>query len=101
MVDETRVVEAAREPRHVVIADKGLRDEDVEERVLPVERPGEFEEIAVVERAPDRLPQFVLRHRVDARLFDEADIVAVNDLAEEIGVWMLRANPRQHARPEA
>ncbi len=101
MVDRARVIELARKARHVMIADEGLGNEGVEQGIVAVERPGELKEIAVVERAPDRLPQLVLRHGVDTACLDEGGIVAVDDLAEEIGVRMLRAHFRQHARPKS
>ena len=99
MRDVSFIVEPARDPRHVVVADEGQRREVVEKAVVPVERPGQLEEIAIVERAPDRLPQLVLRDRVDAGFAHEAAVVAVNDLAEDIGVGVLLADPWQLHRP--
>ena len=75
-------------PGHVVVAEKRLWHKGVQQVVVPIERPGQLVEVAVVERAPRRLPQLVLRHGVDAGLGHEARVVAVDDLTEQPGVRM-------------
>src|ERR1700735_117293 len=63
-VAEVPVVgELGGEPGHVVVADEGLRQLAVEERVVPPEGVVEFEEVAVVEGGPDRLPNLVMGDR--------------------------------------
>src|SRR3712207_6941721 len=52
-------------------------------RSVPGQRRIELEEVGVVERAPDRLPQLVLGDRVQVRLGDEPGVVAVHDLAHQ------------------
>ena len=76
-------VQATGDAGHVVVADEGLRGEPAQEVVVALQRPVEFVEVAVVETAPHRFPQLVLRHRVDTRSLDETDIVAVDDLGDE------------------
>src|SRR5258706_8611876 len=72
----------------------------VEPGIVPVQRPGQFEEIAVVQRTPDRFPEFILSDRIDAGLADKAGIVAMDNLAENIRVGIFGSNPRQHLRPK-
>ena len=67
---------------------------------MALQRPVQLVEIAVVEAAPDRLPQLVLGHRVDAGAVDERGVVAVDDLGDEPRVGMRLADPGQHLRPE-
>ena len=61
------VGEPAGQPGDVVVAQEGERHEGVEQAVVPVQRVRQLEEVAVVEGAPDRLPQLVLGDRVQAR----------------------------------
>ena len=56
----TGVLQLAGDPGDVVVADEGHRHEVVEKLVVPHQRPVELVEVAVVEAAPDRLPQLVL-----------------------------------------
>lgn len=83
-----------------MIADKGERREAFEETVVEVERPDEFEEIADVERTPNRPPEFVLGDRIEAALSDDRRIIAMDHLAEDIGVRMEGLHAGEHDRPE-
>ena len=68
---------------------------------MPAERPGQLEEVRVVERAPDRLPQLVLGDRVQAAVGRVGRVVAVDHLAEEPRVRVRVPDDRQHLGPEA
>ena len=82
--DVAGVVELAGDAGDVVVADERHRHEGVEEFVVPLQRPVELVEVAVVEAAPDRLPQLVLGHGVERRRRAPcAGVVAVDDLADE------------------
>ena len=67
MLEVAGVVQLAGDPGDVVVADEGHRHEVVEKLVVPHQRPVELVEVAVVEAAPDRLPQLVLGDRVEVR----------------------------------
>ena len=67
---------------------------------MPLDRVRELVEVAVVERAPDRLPQLVLGHRVEPGPGDERGVVAVDDLADEPRVRVLGAHAGQDGAPE-
>src|SRR5207245_5450583 len=55
----------AGDPGDVVVADEGLRHKGVEQGIVPVQGTGEVKEISIVQCTPDRLPEFILRDRVD------------------------------------
>jgi len=78
----------------------GDPNDAIEKAVMPVERPAQLEEIAVVERAPDGFPELVLGHAVDAARPDETGIVATDELGENEGIGMPLANAGQNPRPE-
>ena len=59
------VLDPARDARDVVVAHERQRHERVEQLVVARDVPRELMEVAVVDRAPDRLPQLVLRHGVE------------------------------------
>jgi len=59
------VGQLARDARDVVIADEGERHERIQPGIMPIKRPAEFKEIAIVQRAPDSLPELVLGDRID------------------------------------
>ena len=61
---------------------------------------GEFVEVTVVERTPDRLPQLVLCDRVEVAVPHERGVVAVDHLAHQVRVRVPRANPISDLRPE-
>ena len=88
------------DPRDIVIADEGLRDEMIEEAVVPGEGPVELEEVLLLEGGPDRLPQLVLREGRERALFDEGGVIAVDHFAEEIGVGVLGADAPEDLGPE-
>ena len=95
------IYELARDAGHVVVPEERLRYESVQQLAVPLQCPGELVEVAVVQRAPRRLPQLVLRHRVHAGLGHEARVVAVDDLAQQPRVRMLRAHPIGDLPPES
>ena len=66
--------------RNVVIPDEGLRNEAPAKLGLPIEGPGQLPEIDVLDRTPDRLPQLVLRDRVQAAVGDDLRVVPVDHL---------------------
>ena len=76
-------LEPTGDPGDVVIADEGQRREAGEKLVVPLQRPVQLEEVAVVEAAPDRLPQLVLGGRVEPGGIDHRRVVAVDELADE------------------
>jgi hypothetical protein len=45
----------ARDTRDIVIADERLRHERLKHRIVPPKRLGKLEQVAIVQRAPDRL----------------------------------------------
>ncbi len=96
----SRVLEPARDPRDIVVADEGQRHERPQVAGVPVERGGQLEEVRVVQRRPDRLPQLVLRHRVHPRLAHHRGVVAVDHLADEIRLGVSGPDPAEHVRPE-
>ena len=100
MFEVPGVLEAAGDPGDVVIADERQRHERVQKFVVPHQRPVEFVEVSVVDAAPDRLPQFVLGHRVEAAVAHPRRIVTVDDLADEPRVGERRANAGEHLGPE-
>src|SRR5450830_1352621 len=100
MRDVARVRHGAAEPRDVVVADKRVREERGGEGVVPLERPRELEEVEVDDRAPERLPELVLRDGVDPRIRDVLGVVAVDHLAEHPRLGVRGANAQQDALPE-
>ena len=50
------IPQLASDSRDVVIADECLWHERIEQHIVPIKRPGELEAVAIVQRAPDRLP---------------------------------------------
>ncbi len=95
------VLQAAGDPGDVVIADERLRHKGFEKGVVPLQRPVQLEEIAVVEAAPDRLPQLILGRRVEPRAIDDRRVVAVDQFSDEPGVGMVLADPGQYLSPES
>ena len=93
-------VQLAGDPGDVVIADERHRHEVVEKLVVPHQRPVELVEVAVVEAAPDRLPQLVLGDGIEAGLSHPRRVVAVDDLTDEPRVAELLAHPGEDLRPE-
>ena len=85
---------------HVVVADERQRHERLEELRVPSEVPIELEQVAVRQSAPDGLPQLVLGDRVDPAGLNERGVVAVDDLADDVGIRVPLAHARQHLRPE-
>jgi hypothetical protein len=79
----SRISESGRDPGHVVVADEGQRRSRLDHGGVPIERPGQLEEVAIVETAPDRFPQLVLGDRVEAAVAQERGVVAVDDLTDE------------------
>src|SRR5262249_18700663 len=67
---------------------------------MSLERPRQLEEVDVVQRAPDRLVQLVLRDGVETARGDERDVVAVDHLAEEKRVGKAGPYRRGERRPE-
>ena len=65
---------------------------------MPAEGVRELEEVAVVERAPDRLPQLVLRDRVEPALRDVSGVVTVDHLTDEPRVRDAARAPGQRPR---
>ena len=100
MFEVPGVLEAAGDPGDVVIADERQRHERVQKFVVPHQGPVEFVEVSVVDTAPDRLPQFVLGHRVEAAVAHPRRIVTVDDLADEPRVGERGANAGEHLGPE-
>ena len=92
--------ELAGDAGHVVVADEGQRREDVDERLVATHRVGQLEQVPVVQPAPDRLPQLVLGHRIEGALAHEARVVAVDDLAQQIGVGPAGADLLRERGPE-
>src|SRR5258708_29005381 len=96
----TGIAQLGGDPGYVVVADERQRRERAEEAVMPVEGPGQLEEVAVVQRAPDRLPQLVLGDRVDTAVGGVARVVAVDHLGGEPGGAGAGADPRQGLAPD-
>ena len=101
MFEMAGVLQLARDSGHVVVADEGHRHEHVQKIVVPRQCMVELVEIAVVQAAPDRLPQFVLRDGVESGIANVHRVVAVDDLADEPCVAELLADAWQHLSPEA
>ncbi len=95
------VSELAGQPGYVMVPDKGLRRDAIEHLVVPVERPGQLEEVPVVQRAPDRLPQLILSDRVQAAVRGVGHVVAVDHFPDEPSVGMRFPHPGQDLGPEA
>ncbi len=83
---EGGVMEPAGQPGDVVVAHEGDRRKGFAKGLVTAQRPGQLEEVGVVEGAPDRLVQLVLRDAVEPALLHEAHVVAVHLLAEEEGL---------------
>ena len=66
MLEMAGVLELTGDAGDIVVADEGHRDEAIKEFVMSRQGMVQLMKIAVVEAAPDRLPQFVLRDRVEA-----------------------------------
>ena len=47
--------------RHIMIADERLWHEGIQERIVPLEVPIQFEEVLRLQRMLNRLPQLILR----------------------------------------
>src|SRR6202046_1486437 len=94
------VVQLARQPRHVMVADKCKRRECLKVSVVAVERPCQFEKIAIVEGAPDRLPKLILCDGIDAGVANERRIVTMNDFTENVGARVTVLHFRQHIGPK-
>src|ERR1017187_3094287 len=56
--------------------------------------------VAVVQGAPDGLPQLVLGHAVQAALADRRDVIAVDQLAGEPRLRVIAAHPAGDGTPE-
>ena len=74
-----------------MVAQERHRHEVVEELEISAQRVCQLEEVAVVQRTGNRLPEFVLGDGVHAGLRDERRVVAVDDLAENPALRMPRA----------
>src|SRR5258708_31041468 len=96
----TGIAQLGGDPGYVVVAEERQRRERAEEAVMPVEGPGQLEEVTVVQRAPDRLPQLVLGDRVDAAVGGVTRVVAVDHLGGEPGGAVAGADRRQDLAPE-
>src|SRR6185312_3813252 len=94
------VCQLARDARDVVIAHERERQAMLDELPVALEGVRELEEVLVVDRAPGRFPQLVLRDRVEAAVFDVLHVVAVDDLTHEPGRRMLATYFGQDALPE-
>src|ERR1017187_6269712 len=57
--------------------------------------------VAVVQGAPDGLPQLVLGHAVQAALADRRDVIAVDQLAGEPRLRVIAAHPAGDGTPES
>ena len=90
VVDVPVVGELARDAGGVVVADEGVRDEVGQHRAVTAERVVELPEVLGLHRAPDGLPQLVLGHGVHPRRGDEVRVVAVDDLAQQPEVGVVR-----------
>ena len=86
MFDVARIGDLTGDAGDVVVPDERHRHERLDERVVATQRVVEFVEVAVVEAAPDGLPQLVLGDRVERGGLHDRRVVAVNHLADEPGV---------------
>jgi len=67
---------------------------------VTVKGVGELPEVAILERAPNALPQFVLGDRVKVAICDEGGVIAVDDLTKEYGAWETFVHAVNHGGPE-
>ena len=95
-----RFVESAGDAGDVVVADERLRHKGVQESIVPLQGVVQLVEVAVIERAPGRLPQFVLGHRVETRFGHHRGKITVDDLGDNPRIAVPLADPRQHLCPE-
>src|ERR1700733_14629921 len=93
-------LQLAGDRRDMVVADEGQRRKAFNKLGVSPQRMIQFEEVAVVETAPDRLPQLILGGRVESGFADHRRIVAVNELPDEPRVRMLPTNVGQNRGPE-
>ena len=69
-----------------MVANECVGNKVLQEVVMSLQPPVELEEVLIQDAGPDRLPQFVLRYRINRRLFNKLDIVAVDDFTQEPGI---------------
>src|SRR6202035_225505 len=93
-------LQLARDTRDVMVADEGQRRKAFHKLGVSPQSMVQFEKVAVVETAPDRLPQLVLSGRVEPGFADHRGVVAVNQLPDEPRVRMLPTNLGQNRSPE-
>lgn len=86
--------------RDVMVAYEGERHEGPHEALVSLEAPVELKEVAILERAPDGLPQLVLSHRIHPGLPHDTCVVAVDHLPHEPGIGKRVPQLGQDARPE-
>ena len=96
-----RVADLAGHPGHIVVAQERQRQELRHELGVAAQRPLQLMEVDLVDGGPDRPPQLILGHRVQARGLHIVDVVAVNHLPDKPGVGKLLPDRRQHRRPKA
>mmetsp|Transcript_19896 Transcript_19896/g.64746 ORF Transcript_19896/g.64746 Transcript_19896/m.64746 type:complete len:527 (+) Transcript_19896:129-1709(+) len=81
-----RVVEARREPRRVVAAQKVEEQERAVHVPVPFERVRELVIVAVVEARPHRFVQLIVCAGVEKAGLDKVSVVSVHELAEQEAV---------------
>ena len=69
-----------------MVADEGKWYESLKQLVVALERSRKLEEVAVVERAADRLPDLVLGDRVHCGCLDRGGVDGVNDFTKWAGL---------------
>ena len=83
-----------------MVAHEGLGHEMLQDIVVAAQGPFQFEEVLLLQAAPDRLPQFILGDRVDAGFSHVLGIVAMDHLAENPGIGVGCAHLWQDTAPE-
>jgi len=93
-------LQLAGDTRDIVVADDGQRRKAFHKLGVSAAMLIQFEEVVVVETAPDRLHSSYCGGRVESGFADHRGIVAVDQLPDEPRVWMLPTNLGQNRSPE-
>mmetsp|Transcript_8673 Transcript_8673/g.23233 ORF Transcript_8673/g.23233 Transcript_8673/m.23233 type:complete len:702 (-) Transcript_8673:423-2528(-) len=98
--DVAPFVELAGDARDVVVAQKRQQREARVQRALTKQRVTQLVVIAVVERAPDGLLQLVVGSAVEQVVVSPRVVVAVDELANQDGVWLSLLADMAEFRPK-
>ncbi len=100
MTVEALIGDSAGDSSDVVIADKGLRQEGFAELGMALEAVGELKQVALVDGVENSLPQFILRHGIEARFGDVSRVITMDHFADKPGVGKTLAEAGEHGGPE-